>query len=189
MLIQFQNFPLVHPAVSAATLQPLGFLTSFWILLLIPIVPFFMLSVLITLEHAQLIPLWLTAGLGDRLFRANRGTLQTLTQKIYKYLIWTATRWGQNPQYLPWMGHTFFAGIKAVNQPYSEPTPVTQVPPYIASSQIVISSKIYKCSTLWLLYSVFRQHNYPNILDFKIHPPHNVNIQKPISLISSHTRL
>jgi len=45
------------------------------------VLPFFTLSVLITRRHAQLTPLWLTAGLVDALFRAKSGTLQNLNEK------------------------------------------------------------------------------------------------------------
>lgn len=97
------------------------------------VLPFFMLSVLITRGHAQLIPLWLTAGLAGSLLL----TVEPCTawiKKDLKCLIWTATRWGQNPQYLLWMGHTIF-------RHYTIPTSVTQVSPYIASSEILSFSK------------------------------------------------
>lgn len=64
MLLPFQNFPHDHSAVSAATLQPSCLLTRLLILLLISIA-FFMLRLSIKQEHAEIIPLWLTADLAQ----------------------------------------------------------------------------------------------------------------------------
>lgn len=61
------------------------------------VLPFFMLSVLITRGHAQLIPLWLTAGLADRLFGANRGTLHSLNQKRLKMPYLDSHKMGTKP--------------------------------------------------------------------------------------------